>query len=182
MSRDGRNIEIKARVAAPEALRRRVEALADEGPDRLDQHDVFFRCPNGRLKLRRMTGRGPELIHYQRDDREGTSSSRYSRVPCEDADGLEAALRAAYGRLGEVRKRRDLYLLGRTRVHLDQVEGLGSFVELEVVLASDEDPEDGHVEAKALCDRLGIADSDRVAKAYMDLLLTHAAGAPSARP
>jgi predicted adenylyl cyclase CyaB len=69
-----------------------------------------------------------------------------------------------------VRKRRLLYLVGRTRIHLDEVEGLGAFLELEVVLADGEEEAEGEVIARRLLADLGVRDEDRVAKAYIDLL------------
>jgi adenylate cyclase len=69
-----------------------------------------------------------------------------------------------------VRKHRTLYLAGRSRIHLDRVEGLGDFVEIEVVLADEDDVEDGVREAHALMASLGIDPSRLVAGAYVDLL------------
>jgi predicted adenylyl cyclase CyaB len=83
---------------------------------------------------------------------------------------LREALTLAHGQVGRVVKERTLFLVGRTRVHLDAVEGLGSFMELEVVLGDGETPESGVVEAHELMSRLGIQPSDLVDVAYVDLL------------
>jgi predicted adenylyl cyclase CyaB len=88
-----------------------------------------------------------------------------------DPASLGAVLAAALGVRGVVRKRRRLYLIGRTRVHLDRVEGLGDFIELEVVLGEAEAVSRGEVVAAELADRLGIARSDLVRGAYLDLLV-----------
>jgi predicted adenylyl cyclase CyaB len=88
-----------------------------------------------------------------------------------DPASLGAVLAAALGVRGVVRKRRRLYLIGRTRVHLDRVEGLGDFIELEVVLGEGEAVSRGEVVAAELADRLGIARSDLVRGAYLDLLV-----------
>jgi adenylate cyclase class IV len=79
-------------------------------------------------------------------------------------------LAAAYGTAGRVRKRRTLFLAGRTRIHLDRVEELGDFLELEVVLDESEPAEGGVEEAHRLMDALGIDLSRLVAGAYVDLL------------
>jgi predicted adenylyl cyclase CyaB len=79
-------------------------------------------------------------------------------------------LALAYGEIGRVKKRRTLFLVGRTRVHLDVVEGLGEFVELEVVLRDGESAEDGVREAKLLMSALGIYASQLIDRAYVDLL------------
>ena len=166
----GRNVEIKARIADRAALARRVAAIADRGPTVIDQEDTFFPSPRGRLKLRRFAdGRG-ELIHYRRPDAAGPEESRFVRSPTADPDSLAAALGGALGVRGVVRKRRTLYLAGRTRIHLDEVEGLGDFLELEVVLAAGESKEAGLAVARGLMDRLGVAADDLVARAYVDLL------------
>jgi adenylate cyclase class IV len=72
--------------------------------------------------------------------------------------------------VGRVIKQRTLYRVGCTRVHLDRVQGLGDFMELEVVLADDEPRRGGIDEAHALMARLGIAPQALVQGAYRDLL------------
>jgi predicted adenylyl cyclase CyaB len=165
-----RNIEIKARVDNLESLARRAEALADEGPVTIDQDDTFFTCDQGRLKLRSFSADEGELIFYRRADVAGPKASFYLRTPTASPDSLRQTLALAYGEVGRVRKQRVLYLLGRTRVHLDQVQNLGSFMELEVVLADGEADEVGEAEARDLVQRLGIEPDQLVEGAYLDLL------------
>ena len=76
----------------------------------------------------------------------------------------------ALGVRGVVRKKRTLYLVGQTRVHLDEVEGLGDFMELEVVLHPGQSDAEGQVIARDLMTRLGVAEKDLLEGAYMDLL------------
>jgi predicted adenylyl cyclase CyaB len=83
---------------------------------------------------------------------------------------MHSLLATALTTRGIVTKERHVYLAGRTRIHLDRVDGLGDFVELEVVLAQDDDEEDGHAEAHAMFASLGVPESDLVAVAYVDLL------------
>jgi predicted adenylyl cyclase CyaB len=167
-------VEIKARVADLAALTKRTAALADAGPKELVQDDAFFACPNGRLKLRAVEGAGAELIFYRRADAAGPKESFYTRVPVPDPDALRETLTLACGALGRVRKRRTLFLVGRTRVHLDRVDGLGDFLELEVVLTDGESVADGAAEARDLMARLGVAPSALVEGAYLDLLAARA--------
>jgi predicted adenylyl cyclase CyaB len=167
-----RNVEIKARIASVEALLPAARALADAPPEHIKQDDTFFVCAQGRLKLRDFgDGRG-ELIHYHRPDTEGPKLSDYVRVPTTDPAALREALRRGLGILGRVRKRRQVLRVGATRVHLDQVEGLGDFVELEVVLRDDQTEADGAAVAHTLLARLGIAPQQLVRGAYLDLLQT----------
>jgi predicted adenylyl cyclase CyaB len=172
-----RNIEIKARLQDIGSIEPKVAALARHGPEIIDQDDTFFPCLHGRLKLRAFPdGRG-ELIAYRRPDAVGPKTSDYLITPTADADSLRQALLRALGSAGRVRKRRLLHLIGRTRVHLDRVEGLGDFLELEVVLGHHEDPVSGEREAHALLSELGVPNDRLVACAYVDLLPL--AGAPS---
>lgn len=166
-----RNVEIKARIESVEALTPRVAAIADDGGRvELRQDDTFFACPRGRLKLRALSPREGELIFYERADRSGPRESSYVIAPSTAPDAVREALSRAWGQAGRVRKTRALYHAGRTRIHLDRVEGLGDFLELEVVLDEGERVDRGVAEAEALMAALGIAASDLVAGAYVDLL------------
>jgi predicted adenylyl cyclase CyaB len=165
-----RNIEIKARLDSLDGMAAKVAALADQGPIEIWQDDTFFACARGRMKLRTFSPREGQLIFYRRPDQAGPKESFFVISPTASPDSLREALILAYGQAGRVRKHRTLYLVGRTRVHLDQVEGLGPFLELEVVLADGERPEAGVEEARRLMASLGIPESRLVEEAYVDLL------------
>lgn len=167
------NIEVKARIESVSALAPKALALATEGPIEILQDDTFFGCESGRLKLRAFSPHEGELIFYRRADSAGPRESFYLRSPTSAPDTLRASLSLAYGQAGRVRKRRALYLVGRSRIHLDEVEELGHFLEIEVVLAEDEDPEAGTREAYRLMDALGVELSSLVGQAYVDLLPEH---------
>ena len=167
---EARNVEIKARIASVEALAPRVAALADQGPIEIEQDDTFFVCERGRIKLRAFSATEGQLIFYRRASQAGPKESRFVISPTASPDSLRDALRLAYGSAGRVRKHRTLYLVGRTRVHLDRVESLGHFLELEVVLADGESVEAGVKEARALMTALGLADDQLIDGAYVDLL------------
>ncbi len=165
-----RNVEIKARIENIAELTRRVATIADSGPVDIVQDDTFFNCPAGRLKLRAFPdGRG-ELIFYRRADHQGPKESFYLISPTTSPRSLREILSLALGEAGKVEKRRTLFLVGRTRVHLDLVKGLGEFIELEVVLSDGEPAEAGIAEAHALMERLGIDSPQLVEGAYVDLL------------
>lgn len=173
-----RNIEIKAWIDSIEALLPRALACADGPPELILQDDTFFTCPHGRLKLRVFAdGRG-ELIAYQRPDATGPKTSDYAITPVADPDALRATLARALGISGRVIKQRTLLLAGRTRMHLDQVDGLGDFLELEVVLADDESAEAGVAVAHDLLRRLQIDPARLVSGAYADLLRDKGSGGP----
>ena len=165
-----RNVEIKARVADMDALRARAAAIADSGPVEIPQDDTFFGCHNGRLKLRVFENGHGELIFYRRPDAGGPKVSFYILSPTTAPDTLREALTLANGQEGRVVKHRTLFLVGRTRVHLDRVQGLGDFMELEVVLGEDESVDDGVREARELMARLQVPADCLVQGAYHDLL------------
>jgi len=165
-----RNVEVKARVADLAPIEARAKAIATAGPTDIAQDDTFYRCERGRLKLRRFADGHGELIHYQRADDAGAKVSDYVIAPTTDPEALHEALCRSNGMLGRVKKQRRLYLVDNTRIHLDRVEGLGTFVELEVVLREGETQATGESTAQRILHDLGIERSRLVAGAYFDLL------------
>jgi predicted adenylyl cyclase CyaB len=165
-----RNVEIKARVSDIDALREKVESIADRGPRVIHQEDTFFPCPRGRLKFRRFSEREGELISYERPDTAQPSESRYVRASTGEPDALIGALSQALGIRGAVKKKRALYWAGQTRIHLDDVEGLGTFLELEVVLEPTQSTAEGVAIARQIMRRLNIKKDDLIEPAYIDLL------------
>ncbi len=137
----------------------------------LVQEDVFFNASTGRLKLRAIDGESSELIYYERPNETGPKSCRYVRAAVPEPELMRDLLSRAYGIRGIVRKRRTLCLVGQTRIHLDEVEGLGDFVELEVVLAPGGSEDEGVRIARELMRRLQVDDGSLVAEAYIDLLI-----------
>lgn len=165
-----RNVEIKVRLSSLEATEDIARRISDSGPEILSQEDVFFPCESGRLKLRILGPDRGELIFYRRPDQEGPKTSSYHITITSDPSSLRETLAAALGERAVVRKNRKVYLAGRTRIHLDRVESLGYFLELEVVLAESEGVETGMAEARELMARLDLSLTDLVSTAYIDLL------------
>ena len=172
------NLEVKVRCLAEDLADVR-ERLVAAGAQltALRQVDTYFAVPLGRLKLREIAGpsateRAAELIGYTRPDLAGARWSAYDRVPIapDDTPALKRALTATIGPRAVVVKSREVGLLGRTRVHLDRVDGLGCFVELETVVVLGED--DAGVE-RELAEVVGLLGLDRfpaVAGSYADLI------------
>jgi adenylate cyclase class IV len=165
-----RNIEIKAYIDDIETLTAKAAVLAGGGPTEITQDDTFFRCDTGRLKLRAFPNGCGELIYYRRANQSGPKESFYVRSATGAPDSLRESLTLAYGQVGRVQKRRLLFLVGRTRVHVDDVEQLGHFIELEVVLNDDEPSEAGVCEALALMEALDVKSDHLIEEAYVDLL------------
>lgn len=164
------NIEIKARLRDFEQAVRAAEQLSDTPREVIHQEDVFFRTPAGRLKLRILAPNRGELIYYERPDAEGPKASHYDIARTPDPASLQRVLSTGLGVRGIVRKTRWLYLAGPTRIHLDQVEGLGAFLELEVVMEDGQEMAVGVRTAEDLMAALGVGPDDLVEGAYMDLL------------
>ena len=169
------NIEIKAALRNRAAALACAARLAGSGPEVIHQEDTFFRCEDARLKLRIFlsndgTSLHGELILYQRENRAEVRCSHYSIAHTSDPCIMLDILTKTLGVVGTVRKTRTLYLVGQTRIHIDQVEGLGDFLELEVVLRKDQSEEDGKQIANTLLAQFKIAEQDLIADAYFDLL------------
>jgi predicted adenylyl cyclase CyaB len=165
-----RNIEIKARVPDLAAVRAKVAALASGPGDTIVQIDTFFVVAKGRLKIREFPDGSGELIAYERPDHTGPKESQYTRLSCDTPEVLAQALGRVLPLRGRVVKHREVFIVGRTRVHLDDVENLGSFVELEVVVRDDESAGDAEREAHELMAALAIPSAALVSGAYIDLL------------
>jgi adenylate cyclase len=164
------NIEIKARVHDFNEIRRRAEQLSVRPVEIIPQEDTFFNTPQGRLKLRVLARDKGQLIYYTRPDQEGPKRSEYHIFLTSDPENLKGVLRLAYGIRGIVKKTRYLYLVDQTRVHLDDVDGLGQFMELEVVLQEGQTDAVGQAIAEGLMSALGVERNDLLEGAYMDLL------------
>ena len=168
------NVEIKAACEDPGPIRRVLRARdADfRGADR--QVDTYFRVPRGRLKLRE--GRlENHLIHYDRPDVPGPRRADVLLLetpPGERTERLKEVLTRALGVLVVVDKRREIYFIDNVKFHIDEVEHLGGFVEIEAQSAGDEVPEETLLAqcSEYLC-LFGIRREDLVAESYSDLLL-----------
>ncbi|MCH2179818.1 MAG: class IV adenylate cyclase [Mariniblastus sp.] len=168
----GRNIEIKARLSRQDfdRIHRVAGELKTQPHVVLEQRDTFFNTFRDRLKIREFSDGTAELISYTRKEQDAPKPSEYTRTPIPEPKTFCEAMASTVGIRGVVIKRRDLFLVGQTRIHLDQVEGLGSFLELEVVLRDDQSPAEGVVVANELMDRLGIDADWLISNAYIDLL------------
>jgi adenylate cyclase class IV len=171
-----RNIEIKAHISRVEDMLPMAQRLAGKPAERIEQDDTFFQLPagRGRLKLRQFADGTGELIHYHRPDTGEAKASDYVRVAAPEPAALREALARGCGLLGRVQKTRLLVLVDdggfHTRIHLDRVQDLGDFMELEVVLVDAQNDQQGAQHAEDLMRRLGLAEAPRVAAAYLDLL------------
>ncbi|MGB3327688.1 MAG: class IV adenylate cyclase [Thermomicrobiales bacterium] len=189
VSAPARNLELKVACTGADLaeVRTRLATLGVAIVERLRQVDTYLRAANGRLKLRTIVpigedgadaaGARAELIGYERADRTGSRWSSYHvvAIPPAEADPLRSTLAATIGILVQVEKRRDIAILGATRIHLDQVMGLGTFIELETVIAGQADAE-AEREHQHVITTLGLDRWAAVPGSYSDLLLAKQAG------
>jgi len=163
-------VEIKARCTDMDRIRNLLSGLGARLMTVETQTDTFYNAADGRLKLRRSRS-GNLLIGYHRPDLAGPKHCLLGLYETSDAEGLDKALSRALGIRAVVRKEREIFIQGNVKIHLDQVETLGSFLEIEVL---------GHqgldsVESlRSICEeymeRLDVKPGDLVQAAYVDLL------------
>jgi homotetrameric cytidine deaminase len=165
-----RNVELKSRDPDPARTLELALKLGASDEGEIEQRDTYFGGSRARVKLREQTPGEDELIAYRRPDDDEARVSDYLRVPVPDAAALKEALDAAYGTKVVVAKRRRLLLWENVRIHLDEVKGLGSYMELEGLVDGDDDgPARARVER--LREELEIDAANLVAGSYSDLLL-----------
>jgi predicted adenylyl cyclase CyaB len=169
-----RNLELKVRLVDPKAAFARARELGAELWGDLRQTDTYFAVPSGRLKLRETAGFQAELIYYERDESAATRASDYETARSGDGAALRELLGHALGVLAVVRKRRTLLLMDTTRIHLDNVESLGDFLEIEVPVKDGEE-DAAKQRFEALVAGLGYGPADSIRASYLDLVLEHQA-------
>ncbi|MEM1082191.1 MAG: class IV adenylate cyclase [Pseudomonadota bacterium] len=166
-----RNIEVKIPVSNPLQLQTAIESLADGPAAILNQRDTYFDVgPEAYLKLREENGRS-SLIAYRRTREAELRPSDIRLSFVDDGPDLIETLAKATPIIIAVVKTRRLYFQGQTRIHLDQVESLGWFLELEVVLKPEQSDQQGHAIAEQLLIDLGMDQVSPCSDSYRDLLL-----------
>ena len=165
------NIEIKARCANPQAIR---DILREKGADFCGtdhQTDTYFKVERGRLKLREGNIENA-LVYYEREDQAGPKQAQVTLYPTTPGSTLKEILTQSLGVLVVVKKRREIYFIENVKFHLDTIDGLGTFVEIEAI---DKDGTIGKDRLLAQCQSylalFMVSPNDLVAVSYSDLLL-----------
>ncbi len=165
------NVEIKARCTDPSPIREYLLANNAEFKGLDEQTDTYFNVDHGRLKLREGKIEN-NLIYYERTNQAGPKNSQFNLIKIEDAAGLKDVLEKSIGIKVVVQKKREIWYIGNVKFHIDEVPGLGSFVEIEAgnILA-----DLSQSALKDQCDlylkEFGIKESDLVEVSYSDMLL-----------
>jgi adenylate cyclase class 2 len=164
------NVEIKASCADPAFIRNYLLSKQADFRGVDEQTDTYFRVSRGRLKLREGVIEN-NLIYYEREDRPGPKDSHFHLVRVDDAAGLKGMLERANGIKVIVKKKREIYFIKNVKFHIDKVQGLGSFVEIEAGnRLADLSKEQLNAQCVFYLKEFQIKQEDLVEKSYSDLM------------
>jgi adenylate cyclase class 2 len=165
------NIEIKARCGDPSFIRNYLLSHDAKFKGTDEQTDTYFNAKNGRLKLREGIIEN-NLIYYERENEAGPKSSKFNLIPVSDASLLKYTLEKSIGIKVIVKKKREIYYIRNVKFHIDTVDGLGSFIEIEAGNIMADLPEN---ELRKQCENylkeFGVMEDELVDVSYSDLLL-----------
>jgi predicted adenylyl cyclase CyaB len=166
-----RNLEIKAYARDLSKKRQIIRDLSAIHEEDQIQEDIFFFVPKGKLKLRILGKNLGKLIYYEKHGSSEYQNTQYILVLTEEPETLKALLQSVLKHQGIVRKKRIIYKMGDTRIHFDQVEGLGDFIEIECPVRPSQVENEAEIIMKDLMNRLKISKKDMLDKSYIDLIL-----------
>ena len=164
------NIEIKAKCKDASFIRNYLQLHGAEFKGVDEQTDTYFNVQQGRLKLREGNIEN-NLIFYERADQSGPKSSSFHLIKVEDAKGLKEVLRRSIGIKVEVKKKREIYYIKNVKFHIDEVPGLGSFVEIEAGnILADLSKQQLQEQCDFYMKEFGIKEENLIAESYSDML------------
>ena len=165
------NIEIKAKCADTSPVKNYLvcHGAIFKGID--EQTDTYFNVNDGRLKLREGNIEN-NLIYYNRNNQTGPKSSHFHLVKIDDAKALKEVLEISCGIKMIVRKRRAIYYIDNVKFHIDEIPGLGSFIEIEAGnIIADKTEAELLEQCNFYLKEFGIAEEDLIAESYSDMLM-----------
>jgi len=167
-----KNIELKVAVKDFKEVNLLLNKIKAKGAGKLIQKDFYYICPNGRLKIREIKNKQFELIFYRRQDKKNSKLSDYQVLPLNKSQKqiLKYILARACGELIAVKKIRNLWIYKHTRIHLDQVDKLGKFLELETVVKNI-NLKKAKIEHNEVIMKLNLSKYKKIDKSYSDLLI-----------
>jgi len=165
------NIEIKAKYSNPQFIREYLRKNNAEFRGTDQQVDTYFTVRNGRLKLREGNIEN-NLIYYDRSDEPGPKGSHFHLVNIPDAEKLKEVLIKSLGIKVVVKKKREIWFIDNVKFHIDEVPGLGSFVEIEAGnINADVSKEKLQEQCEFYLKAFGIKNEDLIKVSYSDMLL-----------
>ena len=167
-----RLVELKAKVEDLNLLRKKLTHMKAQHIGTFQQTDIYYEVPKGRLKLREVQGHNQaELIYYERENITGPKKSDVLILKVPKPAFFKALLAKALKARATIEKTREIYRYRGTKIHLDRVEGLGSFVEFErETTAEPELMKKNEQKLKALMEKLGISPESLMKFSYGDLI------------
>jgi adenylate cyclase class 2 len=165
-------VELKARVNDLDFLRKRLSSLDAKYFGTFQQKDIYFRVPEGRLKLREVKGVNTlELIYYERENIAGPKSDEAFTLRVQEPQELKKILRKILTPLTIVEKVREIYQFNGTQIHLDAVKKLGKFIEFERPISDDQQNlEKDRLILEKLMKKLKIDPKNLESLSYSDIL------------
>ncbi len=164
------NVEIKATCPDTDFVRKWLLANRAEFRGTDHQTDTYFNVINGRLKLREGNIENA-LIQYEREEKADLKTSRINLLPVVEGNKLKLILERSLGVIVVVEKKREIYFIDNVKFHIDEIRGLGNFVEIEAI---DNDGSRGYEAIRQQCDgymkQLGISKKDLISISYSDML------------
>jgi adenylate cyclase class 2 len=165
-----KNVELKAKTSTPENAKKILDDLGARYVGCDNQLDTYFNTPSGRLKLREGNIEN-SLIHYNRQNSKDAKLSNIAYSKITNSLDIKHVLTSSLGILIEVRKERHIYFIDHVKFHIDYLDSLGTFLEIEVIDEFDEYSVD---EMNSLCKEyqtiLSISDDDLLTHSYSDML------------
>jgi len=161
------NLELKIRVTSHQSLKKILKQIGARSKGLLKQKDVYYSIPNGLLKLRIENGY-ESLIFYNRNENDKNRWSDFEFLKFANSNG-EKFFKKLFDVEVIVNKKRELFYYDDTRIHLDKVNNLGNFLELETLVIN------GKVDAQKrfakIISLLKLDESKQIRKSYRDLLI-----------
>ena len=165
------NVEIKARTNTPGKIRQYLIAHGASYKGLDEQTDTYFNSPHGRLKLREGNIEN-NLIYYERENQAGPKQSHFQLVKVPDASGLKNVLTQSMGIKVIVKKKREIYYIDNVKFHIDEVPGLGSFIEIEAGnILADLSKDQLQEQCDFYLKEFGVGENELVEVSYSDMLL-----------
>ena len=165
-----KNIEIKARYTKTVRIHETLKTIEAEFSRTEIQTDTYYNVENGRLKIREIVSGPSQLVHYFRENKAGPRPSWYEIVRLREVKKVKARLLKEHGLLGIVKKKREIWIWENVRIHLDEVDGLGGFIELEAIVDRKEDVKGDEARVRWLMEKIVIKEKDLIAVSYIDMV------------
>jgi len=165
------NVEIKAKCNNVAFIRNYLISVNASFKGIDEQTDTYFNVINGRLKMREGNIEN-NLIYYERSNQAGPKNSNFNLLKIENATELKEVLSKAIGIKIIVKKIREIYYAGNVKFHIDEVPGLGSFVEIEAGnIKADLSQKQLQEQCEFYLKEFGIDEKDLIEVSYSDMLM-----------